>query len=247
MPTLPVPSYVQALRAAALDGVDVRLLVPGASDLPWLRPLSRFGYRPLLESGVRVYEWNGPMMHAKSAVADGRWARVGSSNLNVASWIGNYELDVVVEDERFARAMEQMYLRDLTQATELVLESPRRRRAAPVAEAESAAKQRRRSGKALRGTGGASRAAAGALRIGHTVKAALGNQRILAPAKARIVAVLGVVLLGAAAVAVRWPLVIALPTAVVFGWVGIALLARAYELRRERRARDNPRPPRLDG
>jgi cardiolipin synthase A/B len=42
---------------------------------------------PLLESGVRVFEWNGPMLHAKTAVADGRWARVGSSNLNVASWM----------------------------------------------------------------------------------------------------------------------------------------------------------------
>jgi cardiolipin synthase A/B len=42
---------------------------------------------PLLESGVRVFEWNGPMLHAKTAVVDGRWARVGSSNLNVASWM----------------------------------------------------------------------------------------------------------------------------------------------------------------
>jgi cardiolipin synthase len=216
-----MPSYVQALRAAAGDGVDVRLLVPGVSDLPWLRPLSRFGYRPLLEAGVRVYEWNGPMMHAKTAVADGRWARVGSSNLNIASWIGNYELDVVVEDEGFARTMEMMFLRDLGQATELILQSPQRRPAARV----------------RKGTGRASRAAAGALRIGHTVKAAIGNQRVLAFAEARIAAVLGMVLLAAAVAAVRWPLVVALPTALVTGWVGIACLARAYELRRERRAR----------
>ena len=76
-----VTPYVQALRAAALDGVDVRLLVPGASDLPFLSPLSRAGYRPLLEAGVRVFEWNGSMLHAKTAVADGKWARVGSTNL----------------------------------------------------------------------------------------------------------------------------------------------------------------------
>ncbi|HZQ61185.1 MAG TPA: phospholipase D-like domain-containing protein, partial [Casimicrobiaceae bacterium] len=50
--------YVQALVAAAKDGVDVRLLVPGASDIPALRPLSRAGYRPLLAGGVRVFEWN---------------------------------------------------------------------------------------------------------------------------------------------------------------------------------------------
>src|SRR3990172_1588393 len=65
--------YVEALRAAARDGVDVRLLVPCVSDLWLLSAVSRAGYRPLLEMGVRVFEWNGPMMHAKNAVADGRW------------------------------------------------------------------------------------------------------------------------------------------------------------------------------
>ena len=68
-------SYVQALRAAAKDGVDVRLLVPNATDIPLLRPLSKAGYRPLLEAGVRVFEWNGTMIHAKTAVADKRWGR----------------------------------------------------------------------------------------------------------------------------------------------------------------------------
>ena len=70
-------SYVQALRAAARDGVDVRLLVPGATDIPTIRLVSRAGYRPLLEAGVRVFEWNGTMLHAKTAVADAKWARVG--------------------------------------------------------------------------------------------------------------------------------------------------------------------------
>lgn len=99
---------MQALSAAARDGVDVRLLVPGSSDIPIVRALSRAGYRPLLEAGVRVFEWKGSMLHAKTAVADGRWARVGSTNLNIASWIGNRELDVVIEDEAFAGQVEQM-------------------------------------------------------------------------------------------------------------------------------------------
>src|SRR5678815_4298680 len=101
--------YVQALRAAARDGVDVRLLVPGATDIPTIRLVSRAGYRPLLEAGVRVFEWNGTMLHAKTAVADEKWARIGSTNLNIASWLGNCELDVVVEDEAFGRNMEEMY------------------------------------------------------------------------------------------------------------------------------------------
>ena len=114
-------SYVQALRAAARDDVDVRLLVPGATDIPLLRGISRAAYQPLLEAGVRVFEWNGPMIHAKTAVADGRWARVGSTNLNIASWMGNYELDVAVEDQAFARAMEDMYQEDLRSSTEVVI------------------------------------------------------------------------------------------------------------------------------
>ena len=96
-------SYVQALGEAARDGVDVRLLVPGSSDVPVLQPIVRAGYRSLVEAGIRVFEWNGSMLHAKTAVADGRWSRVGSTNLNIASWATNWELDVVVEDAAFAR------------------------------------------------------------------------------------------------------------------------------------------------
>ena len=127
--------YVQALKSAATDGVDVRLLVPGSSDVPFIGSLSRAGYRPLLEAGVRVFEWNGSMLHAKTAVADSRWARVGSTNLNLTSWIGNWELDVAVEDEPFAKAMEAMYLDDLSHATEVVLTARRRVRLSQPPEA----------------------------------------------------------------------------------------------------------------
>jgi cardiolipin synthase len=122
----PVTAYVSALSAAGLDGVDVRLLVPGASDIPLVSRLSRSGFRPLLESGVRVFEWNGTMIHAKTAVADGRWARIGSTNLNLASFVGNHELDVAVEDTGVAAAMERQYLDDLEHATEFVLQTRRR-------------------------------------------------------------------------------------------------------------------------
>ena len=106
-------SYVESLKAAANDGVDVRLLVPRASDIPMMRAVSRAGFRGLLEGGVRIFEWTGSMVHAKTAVADGRWARVGSTNLNLASWMGNWELDVIAEDEPFSQKMENMYLAGL--------------------------------------------------------------------------------------------------------------------------------------
>ena len=113
------PRLFQALRDAARDGVDVRLLVPGSSDLPLIRNLSRIGYRDLLRSGVRIYEWDGPMLHAKTIVADGLWTRVGSSNLNSSSLLGNWELDVLIEDPQLAEAMERQFRLDIARSREV--------------------------------------------------------------------------------------------------------------------------------
>jgi cardiolipin synthase A/B len=229
-----VAPYVQALRAAAHDGVDVRLLVPGASDIPLLRPLSQAGFRPLLEAGIRVFEWKGTMLHAKTAVADGRWARVGSSNLNVASWIGNYELDAVVENDAFAASMEEMYLADLENATEIVLE-PRRRRARLTA-VESGERGHMSAG----GSGSASKAAAGALRIGRAVSAALSEQRVLGRTDTRVVTSAGLLLLVIAVMGVFFPYVLIAPIVLVLVWMSIALLTRASSLRKERRSHGLP-------
>jgi cardiolipin synthase A/B len=219
--------YVQALKSAALDGVDVRLLVPGASDAPFVGSLSRAGYRPLLEAGVRVFEWNGSMLHAKTAVADSRWARVGSTNLNLTSWIGNWELDVAVEDEPFAQAMDAMYLEDLAHATEVVLTARRRVRLSEQPE-------RRRSEKHVHGSGG--RAAAGAFGVGSAVGAAISNHRVLGPAEARVMASAGLLLLAVSGVAMTWPRVVAIPLAVMLGWVALSLLFRAATLNSQRKA-----------
>jgi cardiolipin synthase A/B len=216
-----IAPYVQALRAAALDGVDVRLLVPGSSDLPLLSALSRSGYRPLLEAGIRVFEWNGSMLHAKTAVADGRWARIGSTNLNIASWLSNYELDVAVEDRRFARAMEEMYEEDLANATEIVLDARRR----VCSTGEHPHRRRAPAG------GSTARAAAGALRIGNTVGAAIADRRVLGPAEAGIMTGVALAFLVLAAIGVLWPLAIALPLALLAFWSAISLLVRARELR----------------
>ena len=140
--------YVQALRGRGGTAWTSGCSCPAHPTFRSLRPFSRAGYRPLLEAGVRVFEWNGSMLHAKTAVADGRWARVGSTNLNIASWIGNRELDVVVEDEPFAGQMEAMFLDDLGNATEIVLDArnrvraPRRATGRPPLSA-AAARQRR--------------------------------------------------------------------------------------------------------
>ena len=217
-----VTSYVQALCAAAHDGVDVRLLVPGVGDIPGLRALSRAGYRPLLDAGVRVFEWNGPMLHAKTAVADGRWARVGSTNLNPASWLGNWELDVAIEDPDFAREMEAMYEDDLRRSTEVVLGERRRVRAVPTAGTRSRRRLRR----------GSRRAAAGAIGVGSTIGAAITNRRPLGPAEARVLAASGAILITFAAAIVWWPKVAAVPLAVAAVWIALSLVIKAWKLHR---------------
>jgi cardiolipin synthase len=215
-------AYVQALCAASEAGVDVRLLVPGTNDVPVIRSVSRAGLRPLLESGVRVFEWNGSMMHAKTAVVDGHRARVGSTNLNLTSWLGNWELDVIVEDERFAHQMEKAYLDDISRSTEIVL-TTRRRRVTPAAP--------RARGKRARRASGTRRAAAGVMRISRAVEAAITNRRHLGPAEAVIMFWGAALLTLISVVSYVWPGVLVYPVAVFCGWLALTLFIRAFKLR----------------
>jgi cardiolipin synthase len=213
-------AYIDTLRSAVGAGVDVRLLVPGVSDVPVVANFSRTMYRPLLEGGVRVFEWNGPMMHAKTAVADGRWARVGSTNLNAASWFGNWELDVAVEDESFARTMEEAYRRDLDGATEIVLGARRKvEPRSPVTHTTSL-------------HGSTNRAAAAALRASGAVGAALSNPRSVGAAESSALASFAVPLAVLAVVAFLFPRLVAWSiagvAAILAGW----LLQRSIRLRR---------------
>jgi cardiolipin synthase A/B len=244
--------YVQALRAAAQDGVDVRLLVPSASDIPVINALSRANYRALLEAGVRVFEWNGPMIHAKTSVVDGQWARVGSTNLNVASWMGNWELDVTIEDEGFAQKMQEMYCRDLEHSTEIVISA--RRRVKPVGPPRPRVGRRQHTSR----KGSTSRAAAGFIGVGSAVGAAITNRRELGPAEARLMTMAAGLLLLLSMVAVKWPRGITYPLAFVGTWVALALFIRAYKLHQAARAasgkgkakereRDDPPPPPAPG
>lgn len=126
---VPPPRLFEVMALAEKDGVDIRLLVPGSSDVPVVRNFTRLGYRDLLRSGMRIFEWDGPMMHAKTMVADGRWVRVGTSNINLSSLVGNYELDIVIEDQALAMAMERQFRRDMAASSEVVREQPRGPRA----------------------------------------------------------------------------------------------------------------------
>jgi cardiolipin synthase len=225
--------FLQALGAAAMDGVDVRLLVPRVSDVPLVRSISRAGYRSLLEAGVRIFEWNGSMLHAKTAVVDGRWARVGSSNLNLASWVGNWELDIITEDAAFAEQMERMYLDDLANSTEIVL--ARSQRVRPVERRQRHRRLRRRLAK-----GSASRAASGVVAITNTIGAVITRRRTLGPAEARLMFSAGLLLLVLSVIGWLWPLVLGIPLGIIGAWVALALMLDAYKLWRQSR---EPSPP----
>jgi cardiolipin synthase len=126
----PPPLYASFVDAAR-GGVDVRLLLPGTSDIPIVRIFTRGGYRELLHAGARIFEYRGPMLHAKTLVGDHEWSRVGSSNLNVSSLLGNYELDLVAEHEGLTATVATQFLHDMTRSREIVLMARRRLRLPP--------------------------------------------------------------------------------------------------------------------
>ena len=215
--------YARALAGAARAGVDVRLLVPGVTNLPLVGSLSRAGYHGLIEAGVRVFEWNGPMMHAKTAVADGRWSRVGSSNSNLASWISNRELDIAIHDPGFAAEMEEMFEQDLRNATEI---GSIGRRIGPLGLTPGwrQTDQRRR-------TGSAGRLLAGAVGVGSAVSATLAQHRDVGPTEMPLLILAASAFLFLAVLGVILPGAIAYPLCLIAVWVAASLFIRAWRLR----------------
>ncbi len=206
--------YADALSRASRDGVDVRLLLPQGSDVGWTVPVSRSLYRSLLGAGVRVYEWTGSMMHAKTAVADSRWSRVGSTNLNINSWLGNWELDVAIDDPGVAATMEAHFEEDITQCTEITISQQGRLLASPV-----------RRGRARRSARRAVREVTG---VARSVGAALTASRPLEDFEVTPLVVLGVTGTLVAALAVWRPWMIAWPVAVLLVWAAVSLFVEAW-------------------
>lgn len=119
---VPDRPVIRAIEKAALRGVDVRVLLPGVSDVPVVRYASRAVWTRLLRCGVRIFEWQNNVLHAKSAVVDGRWSTIGTFNLDYRSIFANLEVNVAVLDEAFAGEMEASFLADLSESMEVSLE-----------------------------------------------------------------------------------------------------------------------------
>ena len=110
---------VDILCRAAQRGVDVRLLLPGKSDVPILRHAAHGYYRDLLDGGVRVFEYEAAVLHAKSMVADGLVSVVGSSNLDFRSFRFNAECNLCVLSRETGAALEAAFEEDLTRSVEV--------------------------------------------------------------------------------------------------------------------------------
>jgi cardiolipin synthase len=116
---LPPRSLRRELAMAARRGVDVRILVPGRSDCPFVLWASQRSYASLLRSGIRIFEWGPSMMHAKVAVVDGLWSTIGSYNLDPLSFFRNRELNVALLGAGTGGCFERMLERDFSRSTEL--------------------------------------------------------------------------------------------------------------------------------
>jgi cardiolipin synthase A/B len=236
------PAMNESLAAAARDGVDVRILVPAFNNWPIVGGMSRAGYAYLLGAGVRIFEWEGPMIHAKTAVADGTWSRVGSSNLNLASLVGNWELDVVVLDRAFAGEMERLFERDLESAVEVRIRAPGapggrafdRRELSDELEGQPASGDagHLRSARAAR-----HRAPRGSpigrvlgrlARAGSVLGRALLGQPVVGRGDAGWIAALAMILMAVAAVGFWSPRMLAWPIAFLAFWLAVAALIRAF-------------------
>lgn len=213
-----VPAYLQAIKDAAADGVDVRILVPQSTDIGLIRDTTRSTYRAMLEAGVRVFEWNGSMIHAKTAVFDGRFARVGSTNLNIASWFGNYELDVLVEDEDFGRQMQEMFLKDLENSTEIILNEANR--------TKRVGRKHRHRG---RGAGSVRKAAASAINAAASIAAVITKQAPLGAAEAKLLFLVGGVPLVFALLLIFFPRIASIPLVIILVMLAVPTLLKALK------------------
>ena len=124
---VPDEETMKVLTDAAQRGVDVRLIVPGVSDSYLVLYAGRSHYEDLLEAGVKLYERRGGMLHAKTAVIDGVWSTVGSTNLDLWSFARNNEVNAIVLGIDFAAQMEALFASDVAHSDEILREEWGRR------------------------------------------------------------------------------------------------------------------------
>lgn len=123
----PGRKMVRLLKKTAARGVEVKLLLPGQCDIPVIRTATQGYYRELLQAGIRIYEYQASVLHAKTLVADGSVAIIGSTNFDFRSFNFNAECNVLMHEKQVAEHMEAVFDDDLQKSSEVTLESWRAR------------------------------------------------------------------------------------------------------------------------
>ena len=124
---VPDPQLLDALKDAAKRGVDVRLLLPAKTDSSLVFYASRSYYDELLNAGVKIYERQDALLHAKTAMVDGVWSTIGSTNLDWRSFVNNYEINAVMLGQEFGGKMKALYEKDLGSSHLITLDEWRHR------------------------------------------------------------------------------------------------------------------------
>ena len=124
---VPDEQMMQALIGAARRGVDVQIIFPSFTDFTTILNAGRSHYEDLLEAGVRIYERKSAMLHAKTAVIDGVWSTIGSTNLDMRSFLHNDEINAVILNIDFAERMEALFQHDLQESVEITAEQWKKR------------------------------------------------------------------------------------------------------------------------
>lgn len=119
---IPNDSILDALKQAAISGVDVRLMVPERSDSVFVGAASRFYFKELLEAGVRIFLYRKGFVHAKTVVADGRLSVIGTANMDIRSFDLNFEIMSVIYGCGMATELESAFTDDLNECAEIMLD-----------------------------------------------------------------------------------------------------------------------------
>jgi cardiolipin synthase len=116
---IPDDQILDAFKDAARRGVDVKIILPSSTDSELVLNAARHNYSELLKAGVKIYERRNAVLHAKTAVIDGVWSTVGSTNLDYLSLLSDDEVNAVVLSREFAVEMERMFANDLAQSDQI--------------------------------------------------------------------------------------------------------------------------------
>jgi cardiolipin synthase len=116
---VPDKQILNAFTDAAKRGVDVKIILPSNIDFQLVLNAARYNYSELLKAGVKIYERRNALLHAKTAVIDGVWSTVGSTNLDSLSLLSDDEVNAVILNHEFAVEMERMFANDLAQSDEI--------------------------------------------------------------------------------------------------------------------------------